>query len=244
MAGIFERERPEIFERAYDTFSQKIDLDFGFSQNNHDAHLLCSIDRLGRLTDYVMTQPYPSSIFVNPAAKKSSYIPFPGRIRNKFSKVVLVMWLSMLFMVLQIFNATLSSWLTLDLLRPPWSAVETVGYQEGSFIKDLINKRYNFSGKNVKPLHSAEEYKNALSNGSVDVILDELPYIELFLSRYGSEYIKYGPVKQEPGFAFAFPIESPILQPFSRAVLNNLIMPNRKVSMFTVSLGYSYSWEL
>lgn len=125
-----------------------------------------------------------------------------GRIRNKCSKVVLVMWLSMLFIVLQIFTATLSSWLTLDQLRPPLSTVETVGYHGGSFLKDLIIQKYNLSGISVMPLDSVEEYKNALSSGDVDVIFDELPYIDIFLSKYGSEYLKFGPVKQEPGFAF------------------------------------------
>ncbi|GJR85133.1 extracellular solute-binding protein 3 [Tanacetum coccineum] len=150
----------------------------------------------------------------------STFFLHEGRIRNKCSKVVLVMWLSMLFIVLQIFTATLSSWLTLDQLRPPLSTLENVGYQNGSFIKDIIIQRYNSSGMSITPLNSVEEYKNALFSGGVDVIFDELPYIDLFLSKYGSEYMKFGPIHQEPGFAFAFPNESPILQPFSMAVLN------------------------
>ncbi|GJR85134.1 extracellular solute-binding protein 3 [Tanacetum coccineum] len=116
----------------------------------------------------------------------STFFLHEGRIRNKFSKVVLVMWLSMVFIVLQIFTATLSSWLTLDQLRPPLSTLENVGYQNGSFIKDFIIHRYNSSGMRITPLNSVEEYKNALFSGGVD----------------------------------AFPNESPILQPFSMAVLN------------------------
>ncbi|GKC62131.1 extracellular solute-binding protein 3 [Tanacetum coccineum] len=143
-----------------------------------------------------------------------------GRIRNKCSKVVFVMWLSMLFMVLQIFTATLSSWLTLDQLRPPLSKLEHVGYPGGSFVRELIIDKYNISATSLYALYTDEDYKNALSNGTVDVIFDELPYIDLFISKYGPEYIKFGPINQAPGIAFPFPLGSPILQIFSRAVLN------------------------
>ncbi|XP_076954920.1 glutamate receptor 2.9-like [Bidens hawaiensis] len=70
-----------------------------------------------------------------------------GKIRNKCSKVVLVMWLCMIFIVLQIFTATLSAWLTLDQLRPRMpSNHEKIGYQGGSFIKNLIIEKYKCSG--------------------------------------------------------------------------------------------------
>ncbi|GJS42737.1 extracellular solute-binding protein 3 [Tanacetum coccineum] len=144
-----------------------------------------------------------------------------GKIFNRCSKVVLVMWLCMIFIVVQIFTATLSSWLTLDQLRPKLpTSYENVGYQCGSFIKDLIIQRYNCSGERLMALKSYEDFKNALSNGSVNAVFGKLPYIDLFLSKYGSEYMKFGPINQESGYAFAFAIGSPLLQTFSRAVIN------------------------
>lgn len=146
---------------------------------------------------------------------------YAGKVVNRFSKVVLVMWLCMIFIVLQIFTATLSSWLTLDQLRPKLpTSFENVGYQGGSYIKDLLMQRYNCSGKKLMVLNSYEDFRNALSNGSVNAIFDELPHIELFLTKYGSEYMKFGPIHQEPGIAFAFARGSPLLQNFSRAVIN------------------------
>ena len=128
---------------------------------------------------------------------------FAGKIKNKCSKVVLVIWLSMIFIVIQIFTATLSSWLTLDQLRPRLPPTfENAGYQDGSFLKDLITEKYNCSDKQLIPLTSVEDYKSALTNGSVSAIVDELPYIELFLAKYGSEYMKFGPINQESGIAF------------------------------------------
>ncbi|KAI3701662.1 hypothetical protein L6452_26901 [Arctium lappa] len=151
----------------------------------------------------------------------STFFFHEGKILNRCSKIVLVMWLSMIFIVVQIFTATLSSWLTLDQLRPKLPTnYDNVGYQAGSFLKDIITQKCNCSGKNILPLNGVEEFKNALSNGSVNAVFDELPYIQLFLAKYGSDYMKCGPINQESGIAFAFPRRSPLLQIFSRAVIN------------------------
>ncbi|XP_071729652.1 glutamate receptor 2.8-like [Rutidosis leptorrhynchoides] len=144
-----------------------------------------------------------------------------GKILNRNSKVVLVMWLSMIFIVVQIFTATLSSWLTLDQLRPRLpSGYENFGYQNGSFLKDFIIDKYKRNDTNLVPLNSVEEYKTALSSGRVTAVFDELPYIELFLAKHGSDYMKFGPINQESGIAFALPRGSPFLPIFTRAVIN------------------------
>ncbi|KAJ0541206.1 hypothetical protein HanHA300_Chr00c0097g0709551 [Helianthus annuus] len=113
------------------------------------------------------------------------------------------MWLSMIFIIVQIFTATLSSWLTIDQLRPKFpSSFENVGYQFGGYVNDYIIQKYNSSGKNLLPLKSIVEYKNAFENGSINAIFDELPYIDLFLAKYGSDYMKVGPLNQQAGHAF------------------------------------------
>ncbi|KAJ0752242.1 putative solute-binding protein family 3/ domain of MltF [Helianthus annuus] len=151
----------------------------------------------------------------------STFFFHEGKILNRNSKVVLVMWLSMIFIIVQIFTATLSAWLTLDQMRPRVpSSFENVGYQNGSFLKEFIIQKYNCSGTNLLPLNTDEDYKNALSSGSISAVFDELPYIELFLAKYGSNYMKFGPINQESGIAFAFARGSPLFQNFSRAVIN------------------------
>ncbi|KAI3827591.1 hypothetical protein L1987_01669 [Smallanthus sonchifolius] len=151
----------------------------------------------------------------------STFFFHEGKILNKNSKVVLITWLCMIFVIVQIFTATLSSWLTIDQMRPRLpSSFENVGYQYGSYLNDYITQKYNCSDNNLVPLKSIEEFKDALSNGSVNAVFDELPYVELFLAKYGSSYMKFGPINQESGLAFAFPRESPLVQFFSRAVVN------------------------
>ncbi|KAM0031266.1 putative solute-binding protein family 3/ domain of MltF [Helianthus debilis subsp. tardiflorus] len=131
----------------------------------------------------------------------STFFFHDGKILNKNTKVVLIMWLSMIFIIVQIFTATLSAWLTLDQMRPRLpTSYENVGYQDGSFLKEFILQKYNCSGST--PLKGVEEYRTALSSGRVNAIFDELPYIELFLAKYGSSYMKFGPINQESGIAF------------------------------------------
>ncbi|KAI3701659.1 hypothetical protein L6452_26898 [Arctium lappa] len=171
----------------------------------------------------------------------STFFFHEGKILNKCSKVVLIMWLSMIFIVVQIFTATLSSWLTLNQLHPSLpSSLENVGYQDGAFLKDFImqnRNQYHF-GNNPVPLKGVEDFKNALSDGSVNAVVDELPYVELFLAKYGSDYMKFGPIQRESGLAFAFPHGSPLVDDFSRAVINvteNEVM----MKMMEKYLGFS-----
>ncbi|XP_071726885.1 glutamate receptor 3.1-like [Rutidosis leptorrhynchoides] len=163
-----------------------------------------------------------------------------GKILNRCSKVLLIMWLCMIFIVLQIYTATLSSWLTLNQLNPKIpTSFENVGYQTGSFIDNFITQRYNSSGKNLQPLSSYQEYKNALTSGRVDAIFDILPHIDLFLSKYGSDdFMEIGPVNEESGIAFAFPLNTPYLEMFSRAVINVTESVNM-IRMKTKYLGFS-----
>ncbi|KAI3827579.1 hypothetical protein L1987_01657 [Smallanthus sonchifolius] len=176
----------------------------------------------------------------------SAFFFHEGKIVNKNTKVVLVMWLSMIFIIVQIFTATLSAWLTLDQMRPKLpSSYENVGYQDGSFLKDFLIQKFNCSGTKLMPLNTVEEYENVLSNDRVNAIFDELPYVELFLAKYGTNYMKFGPINQESGIAFAFAHGSSLLQIFSRAVTNvtesDIMMEMKKKYLGFRVLGGSQS---
>ncbi|XP_031266566.1 glutamate receptor 2.9-like [Pistacia vera] len=73
------------------------------------------------------------------------------------------------------------------------------------------------------PYHTIQEYHNALSkgseNGGVAAIFDEIPYVRVFLAKYGSEYMMSGPTYKTDGFGFAFPLESRLVSYFSTAIL-------------------------
>ncbi|KAL8236892.1 hypothetical protein R6Q59_017973 [Mikania micrantha] len=163
-----------------------------------------------------------------------------GEIRNRCSKFVFVVWLVTIFIVMQIFTACLSSWLTINQLQPKVLPKEhqVVGYQNGSFIVDFVNDHAQRSGITTNPiaLSSLDDYKNVLDNGTVDAIYDELPYIEIFLAKYGDAYMKVGPIATEPGLGFAFTRGFTLLQDFSQAVIKVIEYPDM-TSMTETYLG-------
>ena len=127
-------------------------------------------------------------------------------VANNWSRFVLVIWLFMMFVIMQSFTANLSSMLTIDRLAELSNTYEYIGYQEGSFVKNLLVNRLNYSESKLKVYSTIEEYHEALSNGSskggIDAIMDEIPYMKLFLHRYPSLYTMYGPTYKTDGFGF------------------------------------------
>ncbi|KAK2967755.1 hypothetical protein RJ640_029651, partial [Escallonia rubra] len=119
----------------------------------------------------------------------------------------------------QAYTANLSSIFTVDQLQPIEPIeIQSIGYQEGSFVRDLLAKEYG-SNVSLKPYTTINQYHDALTNKNVDVIYDELPYINLFLHKHGSNYMKVGPIYKSTGFGFAFPFGYRYAPEFSRAVV-------------------------
>lgn len=59
---------------------------------------------------------------------------------------------------------------------------DRIGYQVGSFTEKFLVEELNIARSRLVALGSAEEYSDALSRGRVAAIVDERPYIDLFLS--------------------------------------------------------------
>ncbi|XP_059623097.1 glutamate receptor 2.6-like [Cornus florida] len=120
------------------------------------------------------------------------------------------------------YTANLTAMLTIDQLRPYFNKEGnySVGYQEGSFVKDFLIQQKNFSESRLRAYSTMTDYHKALSNGSVAAIYDELPYIKLFLRKYGSDYTVDGPILRTNGFGFAFPLDSFLVPLISRAITN------------------------
>ncbi|KAH9627098.1 hypothetical protein KSS87_006746 [Heliosperma pusillum] len=91
-------------------------------------------------------------------------------------------------------------------------------YQVGSYAEKYLNEELNIPRSRLKPLKSPEEYADALRYGRVAAVVDEQPYVDLFLSRYcqfgvsGQEFTK-------SGWGFAFKRDSPLTLDMSTALL-------------------------
>uniref|UniRef100_A0A166HRJ3 Receptor ligand binding region domain-containing protein n=1 Tax=Daucus carota subsp. sativus TaxID=79200 RepID=A0A166HRJ3_DAUCS len=87
------------------------------------------------------------------------------------------------------YTANLSSNMAISWLQHSTDKLYCIGFQDGSFVKEILIKRLDFNISRIKSYASVEQYHDALSkgcqNGGVDAILDELPSIKIFLDKYG-----------------------------------------------------------
>ncbi|XWS26034.1 hypothetical protein CRYUN_Cryun27aG0118600 [Craigia yunnanensis] len=148
---------------------------------------------------------------------------------STLGRLVLIIWLFVVLIINSNYTASLTSILTVQQLSSPIKGVESlitsdepVGYQVGSFAEHYLREELNISKSRLVALGSPEEYALALKlgpeKGGVAAVVDERPYIELFLSSQctfrivGQEFTK-------SGWGFAFPRDSPLAIDMSTAIL-------------------------
>ncbi len=130
------------------------------------------------------------------------------RLQSNMTRMVVIIWVFFMLILTSSYTANLSSMLTVQHLRPTVTDVEElircnypVGYQEGSFVKDSLMDM-GFLQPNLRSLSTMEQYNQALSNGSVKAIFDEIPYLKLVQSQFPNKYTMAGPIYKSGGFAF------------------------------------------
>ncbi|KAF3452843.1 hypothetical protein FNV43_RR03276 [Rhamnella rubrinervis] len=164
------------------------------------------------------------------------------KLKNKWSRFVLVIWLFVMLIFTQSYTASLASMLTVHKLRPEIIDINElrsnnyyIGYGKTSFVKQLLTRQLNFSESRLRPYTSPEEFHDAMSkgskNGGIDAVIDEIPYVKLLLSKYCSKYKVVGPTYKTAGFGFAFPLGSTLVSEFSKAILNITQDPNKLKEM-------------
>ncbi|OIT19159.1 PREDICTED: glutamate receptor 2.9-like [Nicotiana attenuata] len=151
------------------------------------------------------------------------------RVTSNLTRFVVIVWVFVVLVLTSSYTASLTSMLTVQQLQPTITDLndlikngEYVGYQKGSFVEDIL-KRMKFESSKFRSYSTLEDYNDALSrgskNGGVGAIVDELPYLRLFLNKYCRKYVMVGPTYKTAGFGFVFPKGSPMVPDVSRAVL-------------------------
>ncbi|KAK4389020.1 Glutamate receptor 2.7 [Sesamum angolense] len=152
------------------------------------------------------------------------------KVVSNLARFVLIIWFLVVLILTQSYTASLASMLTVQQLQPTVTDVnelirnkEYVGYQEGSFVYGLL-KRLNFDESRLLPYNSPEQWDELFfkgtGNGGIAAAFEEIPYINVFLAKHCSKYTTVGPTYKTDGFAFVFPIGSPLVPDVSRAILN------------------------
>jgi len=119
--------------------------------------------------------------------------------------MVLVIWLFVVLIIQSSYTASLTSFLTVQQLSSPIKGIDSlitstapIGYQVGSFAENYLNEELNIPRSRLKRLYSPEDYADALEKGRVAAVIDERPYVDMFLSKRcqfrvaGQEFTKGG----------------------------------------------------
>ncbi|CAL9085344.1 unnamed protein product [Musa acuminata var. zebrina] len=151
------------------------------------------------------------------------------RTVSSLGRFVLIIWLFVVLIINSSYTASLTSILTVEQLSPGIRGLDSlihtsdpIGYQVGSFAKNYMTEELNIAESRLVSLNNPEDYARALElgpqRGGVAAIVDELPYVELFLST-NCKFKTVGQEFTKSGWGFAFPRDSPLAVDLSTAIL-------------------------
>lgn len=144
---------------------------------------------------------------------------------STLGRMVLVIWLFVVLIIQSSYTASLTSFLTVQRLSSSVKGIDSlitsarpIGFQQGSFAENYLNEELNIPKSRLRPLNSPEEYADALLKGRVAAVVDERPYVDLFLSNY-CQFAIAGQEFTKGSWGFAFKRDSPLAVDMSTALL-------------------------
>ncbi|XP_027187243.1 glutamate receptor 3.4 isoform X2 [Cicer arietinum] len=145
-------------------------------------------------------------------------------------RFVLIIWLFVVLIINSSYTASLTSILTVQQLSSQIEGIDSlisgtqpIGIQDGSFARRYLIDELNIQPSRIVTLRDPKAYIDALmrgpSGGGVMAIVDELPYIELFMSSTNCKFRTVGQEFTKSGWGFAFQRDSPLAVDMSTAIL-------------------------
>ncbi|XP_042505195.1 glutamate receptor 3.4-like isoform X2 [Macadamia integrifolia] len=149
---------------------------------------------------------------------------------STLGRFVLIIWLFVVLIINSSYTASLTSILTVQQLSSQIEGIDSlisssdpIGIQDGSFARNYLIDELNIAESRIVTLKSEENYLDALQRGpkygGVAAIVDELPYVEVFLSDSNCKFQTVGQVFTKSGWGFAFQRDSPLAVDLSTAIL-------------------------
>ncbi|XP_052178538.1 glutamate receptor 3.4-like [Diospyros lotus] len=149
---------------------------------------------------------------------------------SALGRLVLILWLFVVLIINSSYTASLTSILTVQQLTSQIEGIDSlisstdpIGVQDGSFAHNYLVEELNIAESRIRNLRDQEEYAYALlqgpKKGGVAAIVDELPYVELFLYSTNCKFRTVGQEFTKSGWGFAFQRDSPLAVDLSTAIL-------------------------
>uniref|UniRef100_J3MXP4 Glutamate receptor n=1 Tax=Oryza brachyantha TaxID=4533 RepID=J3MXP4_ORYBR len=146
-------------------------------------------------------------------------------LRNNLSRFAVVVWCFVVLILQSSYTASLTSMLTVPQLEPSiadyaalWRGAERVGIMNNSFMRGAMD-RSGFPPSRLVPYRAPQSFHEALLNGTIGAVVDETPYLRIFLKSYCDRFAVTGQLNKTGGFGFAFPKGSPYVADLSCAIL-------------------------
>ncbi|CAL9089166.1 unnamed protein product [Musa acuminata var. zebrina] len=185
------------------------------------------------------------------------------KVTSNLTRVVVIIWVFVVLILTSSYTASLTSMLTVQQLHPTVTNLhdlirngEYIGYMGDPSMLHLLN----IDKSKLRRYESPDEYDDALSKGSakggVGAIIDEIPYIKVFISKYCGKYTMVGNIYRTEGFGFVFHKGSPFVPEISRAILkvtadvekklyrNRTTCPEQNGAATSDSLTFNCFWGL
>ncbi|XP_026409605.1 glutamate receptor 3.7-like [Papaver somniferum] len=148
---------------------------------------------------------------------------------STLGRMVMMVWLFLLMVITSSYTASLTSILTVQQLSSPITGIDSlitsnqpIGLPGGSFVHKYLTDSLNIYEGRLVSLEDTDDYARALQrgpdDGGVAAIVDELPYIEEFLSQH-TDFGIAGHMFTKSGWGFAFKKGSPLAVDMSTAIL-------------------------
>ncbi|XP_073125441.1 glutamate receptor 3.4-like isoform X2 [Henckelia pumila] len=149
---------------------------------------------------------------------------------STLGRLVLLVWLFVVLIINSSYTASLTSMLKVQQLSTSVQGIDSlisssdpIGVQDGSFAYKYLTEQLNIAESRLRILKSEGDYIKYLhlgpTGGGVAAIVDELPYVELFLSSTPCSFATVGQEFTKSGWGFAFQRDSPLAVDLSTAIV-------------------------
>jgi glutamate receptor, ionotropic, plant len=129
-------------------------------------------------------------------------------LKSNLARFAVVVWVFVVLILQSSYTASLTSMLTVPQLEPAigdygalWRGTEKVGIMNNSFTWESMT-RLGFPPSRLQRYRAAQVFHDALLNGTIGAIVDETPYIRLFLKAYCNNFSVTAQTNRTGGFGF------------------------------------------
>lgn len=122
------------------------------------------------------------------------------KLRHNLSRFVVIVWVFAVLILTSNYTATLTSVMTVQQIR--LKSEENIGFFSASIAAKVVYDNPAFQGPRYKGLKTVDDYIDALKNGTISFMVEEVPYVKLFVAKYPSDVYIVKTESVTNGFGF------------------------------------------